>query len=136
MILCTTFKNIKKKKRQITIRLNIRKTKKWGKGGFEFLTNWVELSFFGLLAGGFVLGKFVTDITVLYLLAAAVGLVAGRLVYVKRENDPWPFYAIGLAFLVGYLFGHRIGSGIVIAVVFAAAAAISYYLHKNIDFLA
>ena len=109
---------------------------RWGKRGFEFLTNWVELSFFGLLILGFVAGKAVIDLSFSYILLAAAGLIAGRLSYVKRENDPLPFKAISLAFLIGYLFGHRIGNGVVIALIFVAAAAISYKAHQSFDFLA
>ena len=108
----------------------------WGKKGFEFLTNWVELSFLGMLAVGFVVGKLVIDVGFSYLLLAAAGLIAGRLSYVKRENDPLPFKAIGLAFLIGYLFGHRAGNWFVITLLFVAAAAISYKAHQSIDFLA
>ena len=108
----------------------------WGKGGFEFLTNWVELSFLGMLAVGFVVGKLVIDVGFSYLLLAAAGLIAGRLSYVKRENDPLPFKAISLAFLVGYLFGHRTGNGFVITILFIAMAVVSYKAHKSFDFLA
>lgn len=110
---------------------------KWlGKRGFEFLTNWVELSFLGMLAAGFVAGKLVIDVTFSYLLVAAAGLIAGRLSYVKRENDPLPFKAISLAFLIGYLFGHRAGAGIIIVLIFVAVAFASYKAHQHIDFLA
>ena len=107
-----------------------------GKRGFEFLTNWVELSFLGLLATGFFAGKLIIDMTFSYLLMAAIGLIAGRLSYVKRENDPLPFKAISLAFLIGYLFGHSVGNGVVITLIFAAAAVVSYKAHQSFDFLA
>lgn len=107
--------------------------RRWKKGGFDALANWVELSFFGMLIAGFVLGKAVVDITFAHVLVATAGLIAGRLVYVKRQNDPVPFQAISLAFIIGYLIGHRTGNGFVIIAVFAAAAAASYYLHKNLD---
>lgn len=110
--------------------------KMWGNGGFEFLTNWVELSFLGLLFLGFAAGKLIIDVTFSYLLIAAAGLIAGRLSYVKRENDPLPFKAISLAFLVGYLFGHRTGNWLVIMLIFAAAAVVSYKAHQGFDFLA
>ncbi len=110
--------------------------KQLGKGGFEFLTNWVELSFLGMIALGFVAGKLVIDLMFSYLLVAAAGLIAGRLGYVKRENDPLPFKAISLAFLVGYLFGHRTGNWLVIILIFAAATVISYKAHQSFDFLA
>lgn len=110
--------------------------KRWSKGGFGFLESWVEILFFVLLALGFGLGKLIVDITASYLLVAAAGIVVGRLVFEKRENDPWPYYAIGAAFLLGFLLGHRVGSGIIIILLFAAAAAGSYHLHKNLEFLA
>ena len=110
--------------------------KRWRKRGFEFLTNWVELSFLGLLALGFIAGKLIIDLTFSYLVVAVAGLIAGRLSYVKRENDPLPFKAISLAFLIGYLFGHRIGNGVVITLILLAAAVISYKAHQSFDFLA
>lgn len=108
----------------------------WKKRGFEFLTSWVELSFLGMLAFGFAAGKLVVDVTFSYLLIAAAGLVAGRLSYLKKDNDPLPFKAISLAFLVGYLFGHRAGAGIIIVLIFVAVAFVSYKAHQHIDFLA
>lgn len=110
--------------------------KRLSKGGFVFFESWVEISFFVLLVSGFALGKLVVDTTATYLLVAAAGIVIGRLVFEKRENDPWPYYAIGVAFLIGLVLGHRVGSGIIIILIFAAAAAGSYHLHKNLDFLA
>ena len=110
--------------------------KRFGKGGFEFLTNWVELLFFGLLVLGFAAGKLIIDLSFSYLLVAAAGLIAGRLSYVKRENDPLPFKAISLAFLIGYLFGHRAGNGVVITLLFVAAVVTSYKAHQSFDFLA
>ncbi len=108
--------------------------KRWRKRGF--FESWVEPSFLGLLIVGFVLGKLLLDTVVSYLIIAVAGLVAGRLAYVKRENDPVPFYAISLSFLFGFLLGHRTGNGFMIILLFAAAAALSYYLHKNLEFLA
>lgn len=106
------------------------------KSGIVFFESWVEISFFLLLAIGFVLGKLVVDVAFSYLITAAAGLITGRLVYLRRENDPVPYYAIGAAFLLGFLLGHRVGAGIAIAVTFAAATFLSYRAHKAMDFLA
>lgn len=106
------------------------------KGGFLLFESWVEIAFFTLLAAGFVLGKLLLDTLISFLMIALAGLIAGRLAYVKRENDPVPFYAISLAFLFGFLLSHRVGNSFLMVLLFAAAAALSYYLHKNLDFLA
>lgn len=106
------------------------------KEGLVFFESWVEISFFALLAIGFVLGKLLVDIAVSYLIIAAAGLITGRLVYLRRENDPVPYYGIGAAFLAGFLLGHRVGAGIVIALIFTAATFLSYRAHKAMDFLA
>ena len=108
--------------------------KHWRKGGF--FESWVEPFFLGLLIAGFVLGKLLLDTFISYLIIAIAGLIAGRLAYVKRENDPVPFYALSLSFLFGLLLGHRVGNGFMMILLFAAAAALSYYLHKNLEFLA
>ena len=104
--------------------------RKFGKKGFA---NWVELSFFALLALGFVTGKLVVDATVSYLLLIVAGLIAGRLAYKHKGDDPWPFIAISLAFALGYLLAHRAGTGILLLIAFAAAGFASNMLHKHID---
>ncbi|MBI2175964.1 hypothetical protein HYU40_01265 [Candidatus Woesearchaeota archaeon] len=106
------------------------------KEGLVFFESWVEISFFALFTIGFVLGKLLVDLAVMYLIIAAAGLITGRLVYLRRENDPLPYYGIGAAFLIGFLLGHRIGAGIIIAAIFAVAAFLSYRAHKALDFLA
>lgn len=110
--------------------------KRWGKGGFEFLAGWVELSFVVLLLGGFALGKFVVDATFAYLVFAAAGIIAGRLLYVHGQDDPWPFGLISAAFVIGYLLGHRVGSGFILTAIFTGAAFASHWLHKHLNFLA
>lgn len=108
--------------------------RKWGKGGFEVL--WLELAFFLLLVLGFVLGKIVIDPAFNYILLAGAGIITGRLSYVKKDDDPLPFKAIGIAFLIGYLLSHRAGSGLVMLALFAAGWLASYKAHQKIDFLA
>ncbi|MBI2144567.1 hypothetical protein HYU17_05480 [Candidatus Woesearchaeota archaeon] len=120
----------------VEIKTGIVYAKGWGKGGFEVLTNWVELSFVVLLAFGFAAGKLIVDRNFSYMLVAAAGLIFGRLIYLRRENDPLPFHAMSIAFLIGYIFGHRIGSGLLIALIFVVAEFASYQLHKKLDFLA
>ncbi len=105
------------------------------KSGIVFFESWVEIAFFLLLAIGFVLGKLVVDVAFSYLMTAAAGLITGRLVYLRRENDPVPYYAIGAAFLLGFLLGHRVGAGIIIVLIFVAVAFASYKAHQHIDFL-
>lgn len=106
------------------------------KGGFVFFESWAEASFFALLAIGFVLGKLVVDLAASYMIIAAAGLIIGRLIYLRRENDPVPHYGIGAAFLTGFLLGHRVGAGIALLIIFASAAFLSYRAHKALYFLA
>ncbi len=108
----------------------------WKKAGFGLITNWIESSFVLTLAAGFVLGKIIIDAFLSYFLVLAVGLAAGRLVYLKRENDPLPFKAISAAFLAGFIFGHRAGNGFLLAAAFAAALFVSYKAHEKLGFLA
>lgn len=106
------------------------------KEGLVFFESWVEVSFFAFFALGFVLGKLLLDLMGSYLIIAAAGLIIGRLIYLRRENDPVPYYGIGAAFLTGFLLGHRVGAGIALLIIFAAAAFLSYRAHKAFYFLA
>lgn len=105
------------------------------KGGVLFFESWVEIAFFALLALGYALGKFLLDTAVLYLIIAAAGLITGRLAFIRRGNDPSPFYAIGAALLLGLLLGHRVGAGVAMILIFAATTFLSYKAHKALDFL-
>src|SRR3989338_927911 len=105
--------------------------KQWGKAGFEVL--WLEVSFSIMLVLGFVLGKLVVDQAFNYIALTAAGIITGRLSYVKKDDDPLPFKAIGIAFLAGYLLGHRAGSGWVMLAVFAGGWLASYKAHQKID---
>lgn len=109
--------------------------KGFGKEGLVFFESWVEILFFALLAAGYVLGKVLVDVTVSYLITGAAGLITGRLAYLSRENDPVPYYAIGAAFLIGFLLGHRVGAGIAMILIFAATTFLSYKAHKMLEFL-
>ena len=105
----------------------------WGKKGF--FETWVEVSFFALLVIGFVLGKLILDTAISYIIIAAAGLIVARLGYKKRENDPLPYYATGIGFLLGFLLGHRAGNSIAMIILYSTAVAATYHLHKNIEFL-
>lgn len=104
--------------------------KRLKKGGF---VNWVELSFFAMLGLGFLLGKLAVDASFSYFLLAMAGLVAGRLAHTHRENDPVPFIAIILAFVIGFLLAHRAGAGIFLLISFTSAAIVSNRLHKLLN---
>ncbi len=106
------------------------------KGGILFFESWVEIAFFALLALGYVIGKLLLDTAVAYLIIAAAGIITGRLAYLRRDNDPIPFYAMGVALLFGFLLGHRVGAGIAMALIFAATTFLSYKAHKTLGLMA
>ena len=104
--------------------------KKLGKSGFGFIASRVEAFFLVSLVAGFILGKTVADSSFSYILMAAAGVIAGRLSYTHRENDPLPFIASSAAFAIGFLMSHRAGEGILLALDFIAAGFATNRLHR------
>jgi hypothetical protein len=105
------------------------------KKGFGIISNWIECSFILLLLLGFALGKLISNQLLGYFIIIAVAIIGGRLVYLKRENDPLPFEAICVAFLLGFVFGNRNGNNFRIIILFVAMFFLSYYAHKKIELL-
>jgi uncharacterized membrane protein len=101
------------------------------KKAFEFLTNWVEISFIFLLLFGFFLSAMINNIYLSYGIALLAGLVAGKVIYHKKKDYLFPHVLLITGFILGYLIGNKVGSAIAIIIIFSIGNLISYYLHEK-----
>ncbi len=93
---------------------------------------WAEVLFICLLVVGFIIALFIQSPVLNYLVIFAVGLMAGRLIFMKKGKQPlFPFFLIILGFLLGYALGSVIVNRTWVTILFVLGAIVSYYLHKK-----
>ena len=78
-------------------------------GDFYF-GSWAELFFFILLVIGFFLSLLAPSAVVSYLMIFALGMMAGRLIYERKNKIQFPYIMIIAGFVIGYLIGIYYGS--------------------------
>lgn len=94
--------------------------------------SWAEVIGLFFLVSGFVLALSIQSLILNYLLIAIAGLMAGRVIFNKKNKQPlFPFILIMIACLVGYLLGSIRFNKIPILIIFAVATYASYVLHKE-----
>ena len=91
---------------------------------------WVETLTAVFILIGFVVALLLSSVGVIYLIILLSGFLAGRIFYIKRFKEPiFPFVAMIVGFLFGYVLGGFGVSRFWVAVLFLGSWGISYYLH-------
>ena len=96
-----------------------------------FFRNWAEIIFFVLLIIGFLFSLAAPSAVLSYITIFAAGMMAGRLIYERKQKLQFPYYLIIIGFLIGYLIGARYGNWQVIIVLFVLGSLLSYYMHDK-----
>ena len=100
-----------------------------GKRG-NLYDDWVEYSLFLLLVLGFVIGISINSPFVNYVVRFLVGIIVGRLFYLKRHYLPFPRYLITAGFVLGFLVGSFNVNWKGLLFVFILGAVFGYQIHK------
>lgn len=101
------------------------------KGSFDYWQSWAEFYALLLLLIGFLFAVVIRSAWISFVVAFLAGLMAGRLIYGRKKKHKFTHYLIVVGFLFGYLVGSFGFDKKVIAVLFVAAALLSYYLHDK-----
>ena len=101
-----------------------------GKKGLEFLDNWMLIFFTAILALSFITATVIINQFVSYGIAVFAGLILGHLIFTNKQENIFPYYLIGFAFLTGYITGHRAGSGLLITAAFVITITATYKILK------
>ncbi|MFH1181881.1 MAG: hypothetical protein V1702_02895 [Candidatus Woesearchaeota archaeon] len=101
------------------------------KKAFEFLTNWVEVSFIILLLIGFLMSLFINNVFLSYGTVLLAGLASGKILYHKKKDNFFPHILLMTGFILGYIIGNKEGSPVLILLLFIAGIMGSYYAHKK-----
>lgn len=98
---------------------------------FDYFKNWAEWWFFVLLIIGFIIALFAPSAVVSYMVIFVCGLIAGRMVYERKNKGIFPYLMIIVGFLIGYLLGAFRGEREIMSVLFVLGALISYYIYDK-----
>ena len=109
----------------------MKKTKLGKKATIEMFDVWAEYFFFILLIMGFFVALIAGSAAISYIVVFLCGMMAGRLIYQKKEKVIFPYYLILVGFLIGYILGSRFGNKSVLITLFLAGSFISYYIHEK-----
>ncbi|MBN2454607.1 hypothetical protein JXB11_03610 [Candidatus Woesearchaeota archaeon] len=101
------------------------------KKAFEFLTNWVEISFILLLLFGFFISAAINSTPLSYVVVFLAGLLSGKVIYHKKKDYLFPHIILITGFILGYLIGNKVGNAILIFIIFLAGNISSYYAHEK-----
>ena len=97
----------------------------------EFESRWMELFFLVLAAIGLVFALIVPSAVIGYTLIFVSGYFAGNVLYQRKNNIIFPFYAIVAGFLIGYLIGIQYGNRMIATVFYIVGAFLGYKLHSR-----
>ncbi|MBW2980107.1 hypothetical protein KY360_01670 [Candidatus Woesearchaeota archaeon] len=96
-----------------------------------FFKNWAEVFFFILLVLGFLVALATPSAVMSYIVIFICGLIAGRLIYDRKNKGLFPYFIIIIGFLIGYLLGAYRGEREVMSVLFVIGALIGYYVYDK-----
>ena len=98
---------------------------------FDYMLNWAEYFTILLMVIGFLTAITIDNIWLSSLVLFIAGLMAGRLLYGRKEKHKFTHYLIVIGFLVGYMIGSYSHNKKIIATIFILSAILSYYLHAK-----
>lgn len=98
------------------------------KKGFAYWSDWAEFFFFILLFIGLIFGALSPSAVITYLVGFFAGMMAGRLLYERKNKGRAPYLLIIIGFVMGYVIGTFHGSRQITFLLFIFGAAFGYYL--------
>ena len=97
----------------------------------NFYTDTLEYLFIAIIIMGFLLAIFIRSAIVSYIIIISMGIMVGRLFYLKKKNLPFFRYMLTIGFLLGFLIGSFYANWLWLLFFFMVAAYASYKMHKH-----
>lgn len=98
------------------------------KGAIDFFSDWAEVFFLILLFIGLIFGVFSPSAAITYAIAFVSGLMAGRVLFERKDKGRAPYMLIIIAFILGFILGSFYGDKKITMLLFIFGAALGYYL--------
>ena len=97
----------------------------------NFFKNWVEFFFFVLMLVGVMVALLAPSAFISYVMIFLSGMLAGRLIYQRKNKIKLSYYIIIWGFLIGYLIGVYYGSRWISIALFVLGYITSYKLYDK-----
>lgn len=97
----------------------------------SYFESWAEIWFFILIIIGFLVSITVGSKVIAYITILLCGMMAGRLLFERKQKLQFPYYLIIIGFLIGYLIGSPYGNRKIMVILFIFGIIVSYYLHNK-----
>ena len=98
------------------------------KATFQYWSDWAELFFIILLLVGIVMGVMSPNYFITYAVSFVAGMIAGRLIYDRKDKGKAPYLLIIIGFILGFVVGTFHGNRTITFLLFLFGAALTYYL--------
>ena len=95
---------------------------------FTFFSDWAEFFFLVLLFIGLFIGIVSPSAVITYLIGFFSGVMAGRLVFERKNKLKAPYLLIIIGFIIGYVIGTFYGDRRITFLLFVFGAVLTYYL--------
>ena len=97
----------------------------------EFYRYWMEFFFVVLMILGIVVALSSPSAVISYFIIFLVGMFAGRLIYIRKNNIKLPYLLIIAGFVIGYLIGTYYGNRRLMIILFVIGSIFSYKLYDK-----
>jgi len=95
---------------------------------FDFYKNYYESLFFALVVIGIVVVLLAPSAVISYAIIFLSGILAGRIIYARKNKTNFPYFMVIAGFVIGYLIGVHYGSRWIAIALFAVGAVLGYKL--------
>ena len=96
-----------------------------------FFKSWAEFFFFVLMVVGVIVALASPSAVISYIVIFISGMMAGRIMYWRKDKMRFAYYLVITGFLIGFLIGTVYGVKKVVVILFILGAFLSYYLYDK-----
>ena len=96
-----------------------------------FFKSWPEFFFMVFMVIGIITALFAPSAVISYIIIFISGMIAGRIMYWRKDKLSTAYLSIFMGFLIGYVIGVYQGDKKVIVILFILGAFLSYYLYNK-----
>lgn len=98
---------------------------------FQYYKNWMEFWFLVLVVVGILIALSAPSAVISYVIIFLSGILAGRVVYKRKNKMKFPYFMIVVGLVIGYLIGAYYGSRWVVIALFIIGAISGYRLYEK-----
>ena len=98
---------------------------------FQFYKNYMEFFFVVLMLLGVILALSLKSAAAIYIIIFLAGILAGRIVYERKNNIRFPYFVIIGGFVIGYVVFIYYGSRLLVILFFILGSVFGHKLYDK-----